>query len=106
MEKGRDVGLAKEAFIFVPPHCATGERVCRLHLWFHGCGGPDRFYNASVHYAGFNEWAEANDLVILYPAMRNWGERMKQRSAVGMPMVRLATIMHCRREAKWPPCDE
>ena len=73
MEKGRDVGLAKEAFIFVPPHCATGERVCRLHLWFHGCGGPDRFYNASVHYAGFNEWAEANDLVILYPAMRNWG---------------------------------
>jgi poly(3-hydroxybutyrate) depolymerase len=43
-------------------------------MWFHGCGGPDRFYNASVHYAGFNEWAETNDLVILYPAMRNWGK--------------------------------
>ena len=26
-----------------------------------------------MHYAGFNEWAEANDIVILYPAMRKWG---------------------------------
>ena len=25
------------------------------------------------HHAGFNEWAEANDLVIFYPAMTSWG---------------------------------
>ena len=71
--QGRDVGLAKEAYVFIPPRCAAGH-LCKLHLWFHGCDGPDRFYNASVHYAGFNEWAEANDMVILYPAMRDWGK--------------------------------
>ena len=25
------------------------------------------------HHAGFNEWAEANDIVIIYPAMTSWG---------------------------------
>ena len=78
---GRDVGLADEAWIFVPPQCTSGVGTrCKLHLWFHGCGGPDRFYNASVHYAGFNEWAESNDLVILYPAMRNWGSTFQTQS--------------------------
>ena len=25
------------------------------------------------HHAGFNEWAEANSIVIIYPAMTSWG---------------------------------
>lgn len=48
---------------------------CRLHLYHHGCGGPwgSTFYEGIAHSAGFNEWAEANGIVIIYPAMRSWG---------------------------------
>jgi len=74
---GRDPGLADTGYAFIPPACRRGTSgnttACRLHFWFHGCGGPGGFYNASVQYAGFNEWAEANDIVIVYPAMRSWG---------------------------------
>ena len=48
---------------------------CRMHLYHHGCGGPwgSDFYEGVTHNGGFNEWAEANDLVIVYPAMSRWG---------------------------------
>ncbi len=38
-------------------------------------GGPwgSVFYEGISHHAGFNEWAEANDIVIIYPAMKPWG---------------------------------
>eukprot|EP00039_Didymoeca_costata_P023354 m.6811 g.6811 ORF g.6811 m.6811 type:complete len:365 (+) comp3589_c0_seq1:117-1211(+) len=68
-----DPGLAAEAYVYIPPQCAAKTMTCKLHFWFHGCGGPDRFYNASVHFAGFNEWAESNNIVMVYPAMRSWG---------------------------------
>eukprot|EP00040_Diaphanoeca_grandis_P022539 m.121412 g.121412 ORF g.121412 m.121412 type:complete len:384 (-) comp28853_c0_seq3:376-1527(-) len=81
-----DPGLENEAFAFIPPQCLKNKQLtahetsndsatvqCKLHLWHHGCGGPDRFYNASVYYAGFNEWAQTNNMVIIYPAMRVWG---------------------------------
>ena len=55
---------------------------CRLHLYHHGCGGPwgSTFYEGVSHRAGFNEWAEANDLVVLYPAMRNWGHTVETKA--------------------------
>lgn len=60
-------GLADEGFVFVPQPCAQGER-CRLHVAFHGCRQHakalgDRFARAG----GYNEWADANALVVLYP---------------------------------------
>lgn len=64
-----------EGFMYVPPSCAAGER-CRVHIAFHGChqvwdkpagetgaNMGDKFYR----YAGYNEWAENNRLIILYP---------------------------------------
>lgn len=82
MKPGSDAGLADEAYIFIPPACAEGRKVCRLHVWFHGCGGPagSPFYESSVRYAGFNEWAETNDFVIFYPAMRSWGTTSQQQA--------------------------
>lgn len=64
-----------EGFMYVPPSCDAGER-CRVHVAFHGChqvwdkpagdsgaNMGDRFYR----YAGYNEWAENNRIIVLYP---------------------------------------
>jgi ABC-type transporter Mla maintaining outer membrane lipid asymmetry permease subunit MlaE len=38
-------------------------------------GGPwgSVFYEGVSHHAGFNEWAEANDIVIIYPVIKEGG---------------------------------
>lgn len=60
-------GLAAEGYVFIPDAC-TGDEPCRLHVAFHGC----RQYagavgDAFVANAGYNDWAAANDIVVLYP---------------------------------------
>lgn len=56
------------AYAYVPASCEAGGR-CRVHVAFHGCEQQasgsvgDRF----VSHAGYNEWAEANAIVVLYP---------------------------------------
>jgi poly(3-hydroxybutyrate) depolymerase len=59
--------LADTAVAYVPASCAAGER-CRVHVAFHGCKQStsavgDAFYK----HAGYNEWADTNHLVVLYP---------------------------------------
>jgi predicted esterase len=59
--------LAEAAIAYVPASCAAGER-CRVHVAFHGCKQStsavgDAFYK----HAGYNEWADTNHLVVLYP---------------------------------------
>lgn len=62
-------------FAYVPAACAAGQP-CRIHIALHGChqvwdqpagdSGPnmgDKFYR----YAGYNEWAENNNIIVLYP---------------------------------------
>jgi len=76
-------GTSAWAYAYVPTICrkqagairATAAP-CRMHLYHHGCGGPwnSDFYNGVAHNAGFNEWAEENALVIVYPAMSKWGK--------------------------------
>lgn len=63
----RAKSMAREAYLYAPADCASGER-CRLHVAFHGCrqyAGAigDAFYR----HAGYNEWADTNHLVVLYP---------------------------------------
>ncbi len=60
-------GMAQEAYVYVPSACAAGEQ-CRVHLAFHGCSQSaetigDTFYRQ----AGYNEWADANRIIVLYP---------------------------------------
>jgi hypothetical protein len=52
---------------YVPEECAR-QIPCRLHIAFHGCGQTeeeigDAFYTQ----AGYNGWAEANNIIVLYP---------------------------------------
>ena len=69
------ISMADTGFAFVPESCAR-ER-CRVHVAFHGCRQSaaaigERF----VREAGYNRWAAANGIVVVYPQAvpRNgWG---------------------------------
>jgi poly(3-hydroxybutyrate) depolymerase len=70
----RSAGMAPEGYVFVPDECARGER-CRLHVAFHGClQQAERIGEAFVRNAGYNRWADANRIVVLYPqTVASWG---------------------------------
>jgi poly(3-hydroxybutyrate) depolymerase len=54
-------------YVYVPTRCEQGA-TCRVHVAFHGCRQSTSFVGqAFVKDAGYNEWAEANDIVVLYP---------------------------------------
>ncbi len=60
-------GLADSGFVYVPDRCAQGLE-CRVHVFFHGCGqSVEQIGDELAANAGFNRWAAANDLIILYP---------------------------------------
>lgn len=69
-------------FAYIPESCLSGAS-CRVHVAFHGCqqvynrnpeasdNNPDDaatpFGLQFVKYAGYNQWADTNNLIILYP---------------------------------------
>lgn len=64
---GMLVSLQDEGFVFVPQDCAAGKP-CRLHVAFHGCRQGSGFVGrAFARDAGYNRWADANRIVVLYP---------------------------------------
>lgn len=59
--------LHARGWIYVPSSCRAGE-TCRLHIAFHGCQmSPEFIEDTYVKNAGYNEWAESNHIVVLYP---------------------------------------
>jgi poly(3-hydroxybutyrate) depolymerase len=60
-------GMAETAFAYVPAGCAAGQ-ACRLHVAFHGCKqNADSVGDAFYRNAGYNRWADTNNIVVLYP---------------------------------------
>ena len=67
---GDDPLLADEGYVYVPPSCASGK-TCGLLVAFHGCKQNAAAVGESfVTDAGFNRWADAYDVVVLYPQTR------------------------------------
>jgi poly(3-hydroxybutyrate) depolymerase len=61
---------ATEGFVYVPEACRQGER-CGLHIALHGCQqDAASIGEAFVSAAGYNRWADAAKLVVLYPQTR------------------------------------
>ena len=59
--------MEQVGYVYVPERCAEGAE-CRVHVAFHGCRQGASFVGrAFVRNAGYNRWAEANDIVVLYP---------------------------------------
>lgn len=58
--------MAADAFVYVPASCQGGG--CRLHVAFHGCKqSPQDVGNDFYWKSSYNSWAEANNIIILYP---------------------------------------
>ncbi|MEM8548689.1 MAG: polyhydroxybutyrate depolymerase [Pseudomonadota bacterium] len=59
-------GLAADAYVYRPPQCQRGG--CAVHIVLHGCQQGQEFVDlALARDGGFNRWADAFDLVVLYP---------------------------------------
>ncbi|MFN8790514.1 MAG: PHB depolymerase [Bdellovibrionales bacterium] len=65
---GSESALMKDTgWVYLPTACQQGEP-CRLHVAFHGCQmSPDYIKDQFAVHAGYNEWAESNRIVVLYP---------------------------------------
>ncbi len=62
-----DAEMLETALLYVPSSCAGGEP-CGVHVALHGCQQSAEFVgDAFAAGAGYNEWAESNNLLVLYP---------------------------------------
>lgn len=67
VERDALASMADTGFVFVPKACAAG-RPCRIHVAFHGCSqGIASLGRRFAQEAGYNRWADANGIVVLYP---------------------------------------
>lgn len=66
---GKDAAqsLADKGYVYVPSSCERGES-CTVHVSFHGCNqNATAVEKAFVENSGINQWADSNNMVILYP---------------------------------------
>lgn len=68
----RSISMHQNAHIYIPSACKNGQG-CKLHIALHGCAQTEdwignRFYTQ----AGYNAWAESNQIVVLYPQTKAW----------------------------------
>jgi len=56
-------------YIYIPNNCKYNK--CHLHISFHGCLQNIQFIgNQYAMYSGYNEWAETNNIIVLYPYVK------------------------------------
>jgi hypothetical protein len=61
------LSLAQTGYVFVPKACEDGE-ACRVHIALHGCLQDEgHVKRAFIERTGYNAWADANRLIVLYP---------------------------------------
>jgi len=62
----RSISMADTGYVYVPRACDT--QPCKVHVAFHGCRqGIEQVGERFVRNAGYNRWADANRLIVLYP---------------------------------------
>ncbi len=67
---GADAFLADSGYLYLPPDCAAGKS-CGLLVALHGCKqNAEAVGEAFVRDAGFNRWADAYGVAVLYPQTR------------------------------------
>jgi poly(3-hydroxybutyrate) depolymerase/chitodextrinase len=73
--------MATVGWAYVPASCAAGQ-ACKLHVVFHGCkqypsyayfsgSGMVTFGMTYVRNTGYNQWADTNNIIVLYPQAFN-----------------------------------
>lgn len=70
----KSVSMNDLGHIYVPKECSDGY-TCRLHVAFHGCAQhQEEIGDAFFTKAAYNNWAETNRIVVLYPQATDWSE--------------------------------
>jgi poly(3-hydroxybutyrate) depolymerase len=71
-DDARGISMDEAGYVYVPRRCAAQQ--CRVHVAFHGCRqGAAEVGERFVREAGYNRWADANGLIVLYPqALRRY----------------------------------
>jgi hypothetical protein len=60
------VSMADTGYAYVPADCEAMQP-CRVHIAFHGCQqSAESIKDAFYRFAGYNEWADTNRLIVLY----------------------------------------
>ncbi|PZU09792.1 MAG: depolymerase [Sphingomonas sp.] len=60
--------MADTGYVYIPAACRRGGARCAVHVVFHGCGQSAKYVGRDVvDMLGYNGWAEANRIIILYP---------------------------------------
>jgi poly(3-hydroxybutyrate) depolymerase len=60
------LSMGDTGYVYVPAACESGQ--CRVHVALHGCRqGAGEVGEQFVRAAGYNRWADANRLIVLYP---------------------------------------
>ncbi|KAL6235507.1 hypothetical protein BDW75DRAFT_250825 [Aspergillus navahoensis] len=66
----RDSGMGGKGYLYVPEDCRDGasSTVCKLHVVLHGCcQSHDIIGDKFVENTGYNQWADTNGIIVLYP---------------------------------------
>lgn len=67
----KDAHLTNEGYVYIPSQC-TKNKTCELHTVFHGCIQSTEFIGKDfINGAGYNQWAESNNIVIFYPQVKS-----------------------------------
>jgi len=70
------ISLNRAGYLYVPAACendAPAAVRCRLHVAFHGCEQyVERIHDLFFRDAGYNAWADTNNVIVLYPQATAW----------------------------------
>ncbi|KAJ5068005.1 dipeptidyl peptidase four (iv) family [Anaeramoeba ignava] len=62
------IGINSKGYVYVPTNCANSKSSCKLHVVFHGClQSTENIGEVFILNAGYLEWAEANNIVVVFP---------------------------------------
>jgi len=65
---GGGTSMDSTGYVYIPSECAADGAGCAVHVVFHGCKqGAQGVGNAVYESVGYNRWADANHLIVLYP---------------------------------------
>jgi poly(3-hydroxybutyrate) depolymerase len=97
-----EAGMAGTAYVYIPTDCRRGG--CRIHVAYHGCRqNAEALGETFVRESGYNNWAEGNRLIVLYPQTSNaedsngcwdwWGYTGSDYHLQSAPQIRAVRAM-------------
>lgn len=104
-----ELGILEYGYVYIPSQCQSGTGSvtnCAVHIALHGClMSAETIGDTFARESGLNEWAEANNIIVLYPQSRSnllnpngcwdwWGySGMQYASNLGYQMMLIKNIM-------------